>query len=538
MISYIKQKADIRVHFDKNCFFVGEFIKGNIELNINQTTIISGIIIEIYVSENWKVKDGPEDNLKMMSSTRTIVNYNIDLKKLKQFTFIDNDILIPNGISFIPFNFRFSDECTPSFEYPFPNKRAYIRYNFVVKINSNYISSNNISYFLCFISRPIIQSEKILTKSINQHIRKWKIFDKGDTILKVSIPENNYKYDSSCIVSIFIDNIKGKASTKEYKIMLIRKVKFKNKNGEIKYNDDTNIVSEKIKAVVEPGKTNNFEYNLTFKEKNMGKKYTYSIEPNPYNIQMDKIDFLMPTIHGGIIECNYELKISLYFNCFVAYDDRPRIIIPIFIVHQLPLDYQLEIQEQIDFQNALEKSKYNISNDLNSNNQINNNISNNKKNNNDEYQNYMLAANEEEDNSLPSLEAIQEAKKNIINENKINENNNNIYDQDINMTDNCPPCIFDCAPIPLSMNDKSTTNYNNNSYPICNGDINNNIYQQYNEYNQNNLNDINKMANQNNIITESPEDFSVFNTDNGSLSNKNSLKKKNEQNNYIDINEI
>ena len=378
MISYIQQKADIRVHFDKPYFFVGEFIKGNIELNINQTTIISGVIIEIYASEQWKIKDGSEDNIKMMSNTRTVVNYKLDLTKINNFTIIDNDFLIPNGISFIPFNFRFSEECTPSFEYPLPNKRAYIRYNFLVKINSRYISLNNLSYFLCFISRPIIESEKLLSKSINQHIKKWKIFDKGDTILKVSIPENNYKYDSNCIVSIYIDNTKGKVSTKEYKIMLIRKIKYKNKNGEVKYNDETNIVSERRRAVVEPGKTNNFEYNLTFKEKNTEKKYNYSFETNPYNTRMDKIDFLMPTIHGTIIECNYELKISLYFNCFVAYDDRPRIIIPIYIVHQLPLDYQLEIQEQIDYQNALEKSKFNISN--NSNNYIhNNNISNIKK---------------------------------------------------------------------------------------------------------------------------------------------------------------
>ena len=537
MISYIKQNGDIRLYFDKPYFYVGEYIKGNIELTLSQTTIISGILIEISVSEHWNVKNGYED-LQMMSNNKTVVNYNIDLKKLNKYKNIDNDILFPNGISFIPFNFRFSDEYTPSFEYPLPNKRAYIRYIFLVKINSSYISSNNLSYFLCLISRPIIEPGKLLSKSINQHIKKWKIFDKGDTILKVSIPDNNYKYNSNCIVSIYIDNTNGKASTKDYKVMLIRKIKFKNKNGVIQYNDETNIVSEKIKAVVEPGKTNCFEYNLTFKEKNTEKKYSYLNEVNPYNTKMDKIDFFMPTINGGIIECNYELKISLYFKCFVAYKDRPRIIMPIYIVHQLPLDYQLEIQEQIDYQNALEKSLYNVSKNNNSNNNINNNISNisNNKKNNDEYKNDNFEVNEEEDNSLPSLEAIQDAKEFKINENKINENNNNIFVDDINKSDNCPPCVFDSAPIPLPINDKSIRNLNNNSYPLYN-ERNNNNYPEYNEYNYNNLN-INIKSTQNNVINERPEDFSIFNTDNISLSSKKSLKRNYQQNNYININEI
>ena len=58
------------------------------------------------------------------------------------------------------------------------------------------------------MSRPFLDSEKLLSKSSKQHIKKWKIFDKGETILKISFPENNYKYNSTCKLNIEIDNIK------------------------------------------------------------------------------------------------------------------------------------------------------------------------------------------------------------------------------------------------------------------------------------------------------------------------------------------
>ena len=563
MISFIKQNANIKVHFVKNYFYVGEFIKGNIEIYLNSTAIISGILIEIYLSENWKVKDGSSDQgSKTMTNGKTVLTYNLDLKRMNKFKMVDNDILLPSGINLIPFNFRFSEELNPSFEYPLPNKRAYLRYNFNVKVNSPYIIGNS-SYIICFISRPVIESEKLLTKSINQHVRKWKIFDKGDTVLKISIPENNYKYDSNCIVTIHIDNTKGKASTKVYKMMLMRKIKYKDKSGETKYKDETDIVSERVRAVVAPGNKETFEYNLNFKEKNTEKKYNYINEINPYYTEMDKIDYFMPSIHGTIIECNYEIKISLYFDCFVAYNDRPRIIMPIYIVHQLPLDYQLEIQEQIDYENALMKSMTNINNSNNIKNNNNQSKNNQQKNYEDKIENNSLEKKyienieeEEEDNSLPSLEAIQNAKKNKSYQNIIEENNNNNLSYNIDMADNCPPSVFESAPIPLPLNDNFKKNENNNNYPIYNGDNYKNIEtnnnypissennfksienENNNNINQNYLIDDKNITNQINIIKESPEDFSLFNTDNVSISSKKSSKKNNQQNIYMNINEI
>ena len=52
MISYQKQNYKIKIYFNKPYFFVGEFIKGNIEITLSSTALISGIIINIISEEN------------------------------------------------------------------------------------------------------------------------------------------------------------------------------------------------------------------------------------------------------------------------------------------------------------------------------------------------------------------------------------------------------------------------------------------------------------------------------------------------------
>ena len=560
MIPNFRPNIKLNLFFARPFFYVGDYIKGNIEINTNSNILLSAIIIDIISTENWTFKNtSDESKIQTMNEKKPITQFIVDLKSLKDFPLVDNDILITTGISLIPFNFRFSEEHSPSFEYPFPNKRSFIRYSFCVSLKSPYINTNS-SYYLCLISRPIIQSDKILTKTINKPIKKWKIFDKGETILTVTIPENNFKYDSTCKVTIDIDNTKGKASTKEFKIMLIRRIKYKDKVGAIKFNVDTDIVSEKVQAIVEPGKNNTFEYDMIFREKDTAKIYNYNNTTNPYNTEMDKINFFMPTVHGQVISCDYEIKVSLYFNCFVGYDDRPRIILPIYLVHQLPMDYQLEIQEQIDYENALKKS---IFEDINPKNLIEDNNKDFINDNNFKEEEKFLGKNiienneynEEEDIALPSKEAIEEVNKNknnnnnIFNQNKnkilnnnfdnYKENNidNNIYNNDINNIDNnninninddCPPSVYESAPIPFQIKEEpNIKDNNNNAYPMYNPDLignkdnhirqNNDIHfynNQINNINNNVDNFGNNQINNNNInnqfISESPEDFSLF----------------------------
>jgi len=62
MIFDNKKNTNIKIYFDKEYFLVGEYIKGNIEIQVNSKTILSGILIEIFLTESWRIKDGENNN--------------------------------------------------------------------------------------------------------------------------------------------------------------------------------------------------------------------------------------------------------------------------------------------------------------------------------------------------------------------------------------------------------------------------------------------------------------------------------------------
>ena len=527
-----KPVVNITIHYNKSCFFLGEFIKGHIEINTSISALITDIEIEIFLKEYWKI----QYNNIIDNFTNRVVDYKLNLNKINKLRKIDEQqMLLPAGKTLIPFNFRFSEENIPCFEYPLPQNRAYIRYNFVVNLISHNIIGTATAP-LCLLSRPIINSEKKLTMSIKQTVKKWMLFREGDTILNVNVPENNFKYDSFCQLNIEIDNTKGKISTKELKITLIRTILFKHLNGEIKLKDEKKIVREKIITEVKKGDKKTFDFNLSLKEKDPNKIYKYDYQSNPYHIDLQKINYFMPTINGNLISCDYSIKISLYFEKFVDTKHRPRIVIPIYLVHQLPVDYQLEIQQQIKKENTFKMSqneqnpKKNLPNSYNVNYNHNFNLYNDNDNNfeDNNNQNNIIPNNnieeEPEKYILPSLELIEDAHKKIILEEKNeNKNNNQIKINDFN---SCPP-VADVNPAPLNIDLNINNNSNNKDNYNING-YNNNIHQNINEQKINNINyNKNELINQSN--SSQNEDFSLFSED---------IKENNNINKYQDINSI
>ena len=47
----------------------------------------------------------------------------------------------------------------------------------------------------------------------------------------------------------------------------------------------------------------------------------------------------MPTLDGDVIKCEYEIKVSLYFENFVDKSHRPRLIFPISLCHETLEEY-------------------------------------------------------------------------------------------------------------------------------------------------------------------------------------------------------
>ena len=515
-----KPKANIVLHFSKGSYLPGEFIKGNIEISTNITTTIQGILIEIFQIEDWK--NGNEDKNFIK---RKIVSFNLNLKNNKNLKFIDNNIIFPEGITFLPFNFRFSENTCPCFEHPHPEYRSFIRYSFCASILSSTINGT-INYPLCLLSRTVIDPdhdpEKEFSDSINQHIIKWKIFDVGRTMLKASIPQDNFKYDSTCKLSIVIDNTYGKMATKEYKVGLRRILYFKDKKGDVKCRYKKQMVRQKVPAVVGAGQKKDYTFDLILKETDLNTKYNYNLTLNPYNIPIEKINYFMPSVNGNIIKCEYNIKVSVYYESFVDKSHRPRVRLPLYIVHQLPNDNLLEPQDSVEFKNKynlnknnnksmnINKTNNNKSNSNNISKSYNNNINNNINNeiiynNNSENKNLNYSVNnnyaggnqsmylnnnynnninsninennfgERESVALPTLEAIEEAsqmkkleeqkqkeemdKKILEEENRILNNIKNNSQNNINNTGDTEPENYNI----ISGNNNNNFNSENNN---------------------------------------------------------------------------
>ena len=417
-----KQNTPVKIYFAKQFFYLGEYIKGSIRLDTTSSITIAGVLIQIFKCERWKT-NGTSDECKKL-----IVNYDLDLTQLKNFKRHNNEIVLRNGSNYIPFNFRFSEDNVPSFEFPHQRNKAFVRYSFNVNINSRHLSRSirNSSFLLCLLSRPVIDPDKLLTIEENKNITKWGMINKGNIGFKVSIPGNNFKYDSKCQMDIEIDNTNGKVAVNNYKVVLRRFIEFKNKVGEVKSTDKIKIVSESVKAKVEPGSKKHFKYNLILKENDTEKKYKYESGIIPYRINMSKIDFFMQTIKGEIISCRYEIKVTLYNDMFAKSKNRPQIIIPIYIVHQLPIEYQLEIQQMIELEKIMRKSF--LQHNRKKENINNNNMEEHKKNRNEKRildQNFL-------DNN------IKEFDLNIVNEENL-EYSNDEECQSLNDNDQSAP---------------------------------------------------------------------------------------------------
>ena len=252
-----------------------------------------------------------------------------------------------------------------------------------------------------------------------------------------------------------------------------------------------------------------------------GKRYNeIKKNVNPYGINMTNIDYYMPSIFSKLISCQYELGVSLFFNSYVSDSERPRVKFPIYIVHQSVLEYQNEIKRKIELDKMKSNNIFNVKSknfeDKNNNNNINyNNFDNNKNiiNNNLNYhninnnQNYY---NKNQEDNLPSFEAIESTHQNNIT-------------QDGNNLDNDNSTLFGSAPVAFPVEPKND---------FCKNINNNTNINQNNIYNNNNLNKINTQ-NINNQISK-PNYNTIYENNNNNFENNysNQIKETNIINNF------
>ena len=314
----------IKIELDKEFYLPGETIQGSIMINCIENIRLNTITISLLHKECWFVQETTEVKYGEKYN-QSITQFNIDIKNyIKDF----NEILVSGNYVF-PFKIDLPHDLEPCFEYPYPNRYAYLRYLFQCELLPKEINIKSQKYILIKSASNKIPSQKFFSSIINVH--KWGFFDGGTTMLKASYDKINYKINDVIPINIDIDNSRGKLKVKNCKIRIIRTIQFNKLRGPEKYPLEKTIYSNQFNSEVLPFNKGQFLFQIQLKDDDLI-NLEYLIEENPYPKNRD-INLLVPSIDSKILKCFYRIQVSLYFDSFVTSGYRPRVKLPIFVTH-------------------------------------------------------------------------------------------------------------------------------------------------------------------------------------------------------------
>ena len=421
----------LNIILNKPSYFVDEYIDGRVELNSSVQVVLNDILLSFNLLENW-ISKGNENNDIGDSNTTCILQMYLEIKK--QLKINSNLVSLSPGKFTFPFLFKIPKAVVCCFEYPTKLTSAYIRYSLSGQIISPYIQGNT-SIYVLLKSRPVIQN-KLLNYSASTNIRKWGIFKSGSTSLNIVLFNNKDSFASgeAININIIVDNTNGKLVAKQCKITIIRHIILKAKYGKIIKDFQDNCLTKTFDTHTNIKEKKEFPCSISLKDFD-NSMLNHKEVKLPY-VNITDINYFMPSVNSLIIECKYTLKGTLYFNNFIKHDDRPRIMIPIYLCHQSVEDYNKEVENYYKNQSNINNNSqiYNNHNNLNqvSNSQININnqinigqqpIYRNRTLMDNNYQN-PLQQNQnigEEDNDLPSQAEIEKSNDYIEKPNNYNE---------------------------------------------------------------------------------------------------------------------
>ena len=544
------------IELDKLEYYPGDYLTGRIKIKPNQRTQIKDIEMTLSLIENWQYLPHSEIKNNIQPICKFLLNAYLFLDKPKD-SILDLD---PKEYIF-PFEEKLPDYLLPSFEYPQNVYSGSLRYG----INGKFISPQKLLSFSTsyIIIKAIPKKDTNLNIKSSQRIKKWGVFSRGQTGLNVNCVTKNYKLTDQIPVEIEIDNTQSKMKVNSCKIKFCRKIIFKDKDNFLeKYSNEENLIKIKFNDFVNKKEKRKFNHIINL---NTIEYKNFKPMQSPIKIQKNFKDYL-PSLDGIILSCEYYIIVILKFDHYVPKEERPKAVIPIYIVHKLDNDHiekakknseilknnESNIIKKDSFINGFEildkdgkKQNQNLNNNVNSNDMkgemIYNGFYKGIEYNNFNNQNGQFLNNEdnlkEDVPDLPSKETIIRVYEkrnhcngdnNLENNNNFNHMNNNNYNYNNfgnNNANNNNNYIY---------NNNNNLNYNNNNfnntynnYNINNNNLaNNNIYN--NNYNNNNINN-NDLGNNKNINNK--------NYNNNNLGNNINNNNKNINDN-ININDI
>ena len=375
----------IKIQFKKDSYFEGQVAEGVIIFEPKQNIVFSDILIKFQQYEYFVyVIDANTNNVVSDINNFTFFEKPMNAGDFLNAQRVQGGMFSLNPGSYkIPFQFTLPENIPPSFEYPFKNRRAALRYIFSAQVLSPYAKTIT-EIYLWIKARPInipdsIKHENYVT------VKNVGILSRGKSGVALFTMTNNFRINDMLPFTVDIYNEECTVQVKEVKISIKRIVTFVDKGKE--YQQRTAILRKKYPCLCNKNSRNSFHYDDIQIRDNEFKDVEFNRSLNPYPFLND-LNLLMPNIRSKFIKCEYSLKATSYFDLSVLGKNRPRVEMPIYITHQLQKEFEYEKNQNMNRGPSPQFSGVDL-NRINNNNQWGNNSNNNWGNNNNNFGNNM-----------------------------------------------------------------------------------------------------------------------------------------------------
>jgi len=336
-IQNLNRSDIITVQLKKESYYEGQVVEGLIIFEPKQNIVLNDILIKFHQSEYFVYVADEKTTISDLNS------FTFFEKAINAGSYLNMNpgpggmIQLQPGSYKIPFQFTLPNNIPPSFEYPFRNRRASLRYIFTAQVLSPYEKTVTESY-IWIKARPINIPDQIKHENYVT-VKNVGIVSRGKSGIAIFTMANNYRINDMLPFTIDIYNEDCGVQVKEVKISIKRTVTFV-KDGK-EYQQRTAILRKKYPCLCDKNSKNSFHYDDIQLRDNEFKDADYNRSLNPYPF-IDDLNLLMPNIRSKFIKCEYSLKATSYFDLSVFGKNRPRVEMPIYVTHQLQKEFEYE----------------------------------------------------------------------------------------------------------------------------------------------------------------------------------------------------
>ena len=374
-IQNLSRSDILTIQFNKESYYEGQTVEGTIILEPKQNLVMNDILIKFKQSEYF---------VYVVDENNTISDINSQMffeKRINAGEYMNMGSqmisLTPGSYKF-PFQFTLPKDIPPSFEYPFRNRRASLRYTFSAELLSPYVKSLSETY-MWIKARPINIPSAIKHENYVK-VKNVGILSRGQSGVALFTMANNFRINDMLPFTVDIYNEECAIRVTGVKISIKRIVTFM--KGGKEYQKRTAILRKRYPCMCEKNSKNSFHYDDIQIRDNDLKDIDFNKSLNPYPF-IDDVNLLMPNIKTNLIKCEYSLKATSYFDYSVLEKNRPRVEMPIYVTHQLQREYEYEKDTNQNNGQGQEFAQRDFNrgfNNYGSNNNNNNNWGNNKDN--------------------------------------------------------------------------------------------------------------------------------------------------------------